>query len=147
MNLLRIALLLGTGASLFAQSQPDKWQLLGKDKSISVYAERAWYGTQAYYFLIHVRVCNTTDRALSVGLRNRFEMFYPNQWGLSLVPYRVVINEERIQRLDLNAERIEKLLAGFRGGQLAEIQGLKSIEYYVAFNAGIPKADDTGKFR
>jgi len=147
-NLPRRAFLVGSGAALFAQSQQDRWQFLGKDKNISVYAERAWYGTRGYgHFFIHVRIFNTTDRALSVDLRNRFEMPYPNQWTVSMVPLRGMIDENRARRVELDVERTERLLAGFRDRQLTEIAGQKSLEYYSMFNAEAPKADDIDKAR
>jgi hypothetical protein len=82
---------------------------LCRDKNISLYAERALYGTQGYILLIHVRVANTTGHTVSAHLRDRFEMFYPNQ----------------VLRVDLDAERSERLLAG----------------------AAAHKAEDIGKFR
>jgi beta-lactamase regulating signal transducer with metallopeptidase domain len=114
-----------------------QWHSIGGSQFASIEVERKLYeAASTEHFLIHVRITNTTDRAIGADLRDYWNVIYPNQWSMSTKDHRQVIDERRMVRIALGQEQRRELIEALGAGRLARIEPGKSIDYYREFNAG-----------
>ena len=138
-NLLGLALFMYMTGMLRASPEVE-WQLLVEDKFVSVYVERSLYKVSGSKdFFVHVRIYNRTHKRLSVDLRDRFSVIYPDQWGLYSKPHRDAIDEERMVPPKMDAALKQKLIADFHAGALTGIGD--SLDYYREFYGQGPEAN------
>jgi hypothetical protein len=122
-----------------------EWQTITSGTLLSVAVEKKLYevlGSPRLF--IHVQITNLVDRPIAVDLRDPWKVFYLNQWQVSDVEHRLVIDEIRLDPTEMDETRALNLLNDFQT-TLTTIQPGQVIEYYRAFNAnGFTDIDQAG---
>ncbi|PYX12387.1 MAG: hypothetical protein DMG85_02615 [Acidobacteria bacterium] len=114
-------------------SASAEWQVLAQDKFITAWVERRLYRRpeDTVSFFVHVRIYSNVGRKLSIDLRDRYKLFYPNQWTPHLRPARDLIDEHRITPANLSPELRSRLVADFHAGALIPVGA--HLDYYREF--------------
>jgi hypothetical protein len=130
----------GTAVPAKAQT-PAEWQVLAQDKFASVYVERRLYmKPEDKGFFVHVRIYSKTKKIFSIDWRDRFKLFYPNQWSAGSRPARDLIDEERMTPAKLSPGLKRKLIADFHAGALTPVG--THLDYYREFFGRGPEDKD-----
>ncbi len=118
---------------------PESWQLIRSGKMAEIEVEKTLYRKvgEAHFF-IHVRIRNTTDRAIGIDVRDYSKVVYPNQWGALKEEQRGMINESRVRHAPLDDTQRAELLKEFKANRLTAIAPGQVIDYFREFNAREP---------
>jgi hypothetical protein len=127
------------GSSQPSDLQPlpaDLWATVASGAGLTVATERVLYERPGFpHFFVHVRVTNQTNRDVAIDLRERFKVFYPNQWAGSRVDHREVVDETRNAPDPFDAAAKASTVTAFRAGQLTSVRAGTSFNYFIDFNA------------
>jgi hypothetical protein len=120
----------------------QQWGEIFKDERISVEIERVLYEKENDpRFFSHVRIRNLASETMEVDLRDRWNVFYPNQMVAIDTERRGVIDELVAFPRPLDEPFKKELIDLFGLGKLTPIPSGASIEYFVDFNSdGGPQA-------
>lgn len=127
------------------QAPASGWLRVLHGALVEVEVERAVYDAgEPQHFYVRVRVRNLTPTPVAIDLRARRPGLYVNQWEVSDLDHRTVIDEGRAIQAPLdNAARTE-LRAAMPSGGLTTIPAAGALELYGSFNAsGRPVIDAT----
>jgi len=114
----------------------SQWGEVVKNERIAVEIERVLYesGNDPRFF-IHVRIRNLASETLEVDLRDRWNIFYPNQVADIDTEQRGVIDELFAGPRPLDEPVKRELIDSFGSGKLKPIPSGGSIDYFVDYNS------------
>ena len=108
-----------------------------------VEVERAGYDAgEPQHFFVRARVRNLTARPIAIDLRGRRPGLYVNQWEVSDLDHRTVIDEGRAIQAPLDGPAQAELRAAMAAGALTVIPAGGALDLYGSFNASGPAAVD-----
>ena len=118
-------------------TQPTStWMRVLHGALADVEVERAAYDAgEPDHFQIRARVRNLTATPIAIDLRARRPGLYVNQWEVSNLDHREVIDERRAMRAPLDATAQAELRAAMAAGSLTTIAGGATLDLYGSFNA------------
>ena len=114
----------------------QQWGEVIKNERITVEVERALYEKENDpAFFIHVRIKNLASETLEVDLRDRRNVFYPNQVAAIDTEHRGTVDETFSLPRPLDEPFKKELIDSYGLGKLKPIASGGSIDYFVDFNS------------